>query len=143
MTTDYEPPRILTPLVVITTVVAIGFGIADLVLLPDLKLRWIVGILFLPFVIAGLYLLTRRPGRVAQGVGNGGGVRAGLVGGGVALATAFGFTFTDQMGWTGAEGQLSSSPVWLILFPAIAVLIELMSSRLESAAEKDDPANRD
>jgi len=137
MMTDNKPPRIVTPLVVIATAVAIGFGIADLVLLPELKVRWILGILFLPVVITALFILTRRPGRIARSIGKGGGVRAGLVGGAVAIATAFGFTFTDQMGWTGAEGQISSSPVWLILFPAIAIFIELMNSRLEKAAKRD------
>jgi len=134
---DFRPPRILTPLVIITTLFAVGFGIADLVLLPDFRLRWILGILFLPVTIFGLIILTRRPGRIARGIGRGGGVRAGLVGAGVAFATAFGFTFTDQMGWTGAEGQISSSPIWLVLFPAIAFFIELTTSRLEDAAERD------
>lgn len=137
MTAERKPPRIITPLVLITTIVAVGFGIADFVLLPELKARWILGILFLPATITALYVLTRKEGRIARAVGRGGGVRAGLVGAGVAFATAFGFTFTDQMGWTGAEGQISSSPVWLVLFPAIAFFIELMNSRLEKAAKRD------
>ena len=134
---ETQPPKILTPLVVITALVVTALGIADLIILPDLKWRGILGILFLPVTITALYVLTRGEDRIRRAIGRGGGVRAGLVGAGVALATAFGFTFTDHMGWTGAEGQLSSSPIWLILLPLIAVFIELSSSRLEARAGKD------
>jgi len=135
--TELPAPKIITPMVIGAAVIVAAFGAANIVLLPELTTRWMLGILFLPVTITALYVLTRREGRMRRAIGGGGGVRAGLVGAGVALATAFGFTFTDQMGWTGAEGQLSSSPVWLILLPMIAVLIELFSSRLEARAGKD------
>jgi len=134
---ETQPPKVLTPLVGIITIVVVAFGIANLVLLPELKWRGVLGMLFLPLAITAIHVLTRGEGRMRRAIGGGGGVRAGLVGAGVALATAFGFTFTDHMGWTGAEGQLSSSPIWLILLPTIAVLIELFSARLEARAGKD------
>jgi len=135
--TDDRPPKLLTPLVIGAIAVVAGFGVANIFLVPDLTSRWLLGILFLPVILTGLFVTTRKAGRVRRAIGRGGGIRAGLVGAGVALATAFGFAFTDEKGWTGAEGQLSSSPIWLFLLPTIAFLVELMGTRLEAKAERE------
>jgi hypothetical protein len=136
MSSNPRPPKFITPLTIGAAFVVAVFGGANIMIEPERTLIWLLGILFLP-VALGLIHLSRRNANLARRIGRGGGVRAGLVGAGVALATAFGFTFTDQMGWTGAEGQLSSSPVWLILLPLIAVFIELFSARLEARAGKN------
>jgi len=93
--------------------------------------------LFLPIVIIGLILLTKTKGSHRRAIGLGGGLRAGLVGAGVLLATTFGFSATDTMGWTGAEGQFSGQPLMFFLLPTIAILADVLGARLERAAAQE------
>lgn len=134
-----QPPRIVTPLTIGAAVVVTVFGIANIVLVPEHTMRWVLGMLFLPVMFGLIHLLLRSPS-AARRIGGGGGVRAGLVGAGVALAAAFGFRFTEAMGWTSADNALTSGPVGVFLLAAIAIGIDLLGARLEARAEKDPDA---
>ena len=97
----------------------------------------IVGMLFLPVSMAVLFMATRRMRNHERAVKLGGNLRAGLVGAGVLLATSLAFRITDIFGWTGGEDQLSGRSVIVFMPAIVAVLIELLSARLEYEAEKD------
>jgi len=125
-----------------TTLVVAALGIANIVETPDRTPYWLIGILFLPVTMIVLHVLARGIGPFCLGAKTAGGLRAGLVGAGVALATAFAFAFTDAKGWTGEGGLLSENKIWLVLLPATAVMIDLMGARLEAHAEKD-PSEKD
>jgi hypothetical protein len=137
MTTDTRPPKLFTPLTIGAAIIVAVFGVTNIVVVPEHAMRWVLGILFLPAAIGLIHLLLRNP-NVARRIGRGGGVRAGLVGAGVALATAFAFSFTDAMGWTGEDSVITSGPVWVFLLAGIAIGIDLLGARLEAHAEKDN-----
>lgn len=138
MTTKSRPPKLVTPLTIGAAIVVAVFGVANIALEPERTLVWLLGILFLPVAMFLLTRAVRRGGRVARSVGKGGGVRAGLVGAGVALAAAFALSFTDQMGWTGEDSTITSGPVWIFLLAALAIGVDILSARLEAKAEEDD-----
>lgn len=131
-----RPPRIVTPLVVGAGIVVAAAGIANIFLIPELTLRWVLGILFLPAAIVLIRVLMRNPG-IARRIGRGGGVRAGLVGAGVALATAFTFSLTDHLGWTSEDSPLTSGPIWVFLLAGLAIGVDLLAARLEAKAGED------
>ena len=135
--------KLLTPLVLGATVIVIGLGAINIALAPDRLWTWLFGMSFLPIVIVGLIVLTKTKGSHKRAIGLGGGLRAGLVGAGVLLATTFGFSATDTLGWTGAEGQFSGQPLMFVLLPSIAILADVLGARLERAAaaefKSDEP----
>ena len=135
--------KLLTPLVLGTTLVVLGFGAVNIFLVPDRLWVWLLGMLFLPIAIIGLIFLTKTKGSHRRAIGLGGGLRAGLVGAGVLLATTFGFSATDTMGWTGAKGQFSGQPLMLFLLPTIAILADVLGARLEQAAAREIISDED
>jgi len=129
-------PRPLTPLVIISACAVVLFGVVRAVLLPDAWPSSLAGMLFLPIVLLLLERTRRRrveAGRVWTQLRE---VRAALVGAGVLLATAFLLSSTDAMGITATEGSGRSAAV--VLASVIAVFTNLLSSRLEGAAKKED-----
>jgi len=129
-------PRVVTPMVLIAGVVVAVVGAANIFLAPELTTRWVLGILFLPAMILLIRLLLRNP-KAARRIGGGGGIRAGLVGAGVALAAAFSFSFTDQMGWTSEDNPVTSGPLWVFLLAGIAIGVDVLGSRLQAKASED------
>lgn len=135
------PVKIATPLVIATVVVVAALAMTMIFLEPERLWAWIVAMMFLPVAMSSLILLKRRSGSHKQATKIGGGLRAGLVGAGVMLATSLGFSVTDALGLTGAEEQFSGRPVMLILPAVIAVFADLLGARLEHAAAQDPEKN--
>ena len=129
--------RIATTLVIGTTIVVAVLAVILMYLEAERVSSLIVGMLFLPVSMAVLFMATRRMRNHERAVKLGGNLRAGLVGAGVLLATSLAFRITDIFGWTGGEDQLSGRSVIVFMPAIVAVLIELLSARLEYEAEKD------
>jgi len=132
-----HPIRIATPLVVATMIIVAALAITMIFLAPESLWAWIVAMMFLPVAMTGLFVFIRRSDSHKQASKIGGDLRAGLVGAGVLLATALGFSVTDALGLTGAEDQFSGKPIMLVLLPVIAVIADLLTARLEQAAAQD------
>ena len=129
--------RIATTLVIGTTIVVAVLAVILMYLEAERLWSLIVAMLFLPLAMAVLFMATRRMRNHERAVKLGGKLRAGLVGAGVLLATSLAFRITDILGWTGGEAQLQGRGI-IVFMPAIAaVLIELLSAKLEHEAEKD------
>jgi peptidoglycan/LPS O-acetylase OafA/YrhL len=129
-------PILATRLVLLTTATVTALAIAMFFIEPSQYLKWLTALLFLPIALGGLWYLARRSNKpgTAKWFGK---VRAGLVGGGVLLATALGFAMTDALGITGENGQLEGRPFLMILPAVVATMAELIGTRLEREAEKD------
>ena len=132
-----SPVRIATTLVIGTTIVVAVLAVILMYLEAERLWSLVVALLFLPVAMAILFIATRRMRNRERAVKLGGGLRAGLVGAGVLLATSLAFRITDSLGWTGGEAQLSGRSVIVFMPAIVAVLIELLSARLEYEAEKD------
>ncbi len=129
--------KFATPLVIGTMIVVTVLAVVMMFLEPERLWALIVALLFLPVSMTVLSVVTRRAGNHARASRSGGNLRAGLVGAGVLLATTLGFSITDNLGLTG-EGGASTGRSVLVFLPAIvAVLIDLLGSRLEYEAQKD------
>lgn len=114
-----------------------------LVLEPTQWPKWFAALIFMLFAVGAARYATSRPGR-PKSRKYFGSLRAALVGAGVLLATALGFSVTDAIGWT-RDGESVSERGFLVYLPAIvAVAIELAGTLLEKKAERDpDPSNDD
>ncbi len=129
--------RIGTALVIGTTIVVAVLAVLLMYLEAERLWSLIVAMLFLPVSMAILFVSTRRMRNHERAVKLGSHLRAGLVGAGVLLATSLAFRLTDFLGWTGGDGQLTGRSI-IVFMPAIAaVLIEVLSARLEYEAGKD------
>lgn len=126
-------PRLLTPLVIAATVAVILFGVSRAVLMPGAWPSSLAGMLFLPAVLLVLERRRRRQADAGLTLGRVRELRAGLVGAGVMLATAFLLSATDRLGLTDSDG--SGRLVTVLLASAIAVGTDLLSARLERAAK--------
>ena len=132
-----SPVRIATTLVIGTTIVVAILAVILMYLEAERLWSLVVAMLFLPVAMAALFVVTRRMRNHERAVKLGGKLRAGLVGAGVLLATSLAFRITDGLGWTGGDAQLTGRSI-IVFMPAIAaVLIELLSARLEYEAERD------
>ncbi|MEE4299837.1 MAG: hypothetical protein V2J24_10385 [Pseudomonadales bacterium] len=129
-------PRLLTPLVIVATVAVVAFGVLRAVLLPAAWPSSLLGMLFLPVVLLVLERARRRRADAGHPLRNLRELRAGLVGAGVLLATAFLLSCTDELGITDSDGAGRS--VTVLLASAIAVFADLLSTPLEGAARKKD-----
>lgn len=122
----------------IATVVVVAMLAMTMIFLePERLWAWIVAMMFLPVAMSSLILLKRRSGSHKRATKIGGGLRAGLVGAGVMLATSLGFSVTDALGLTGTDEQFSGRPIMLMLPAVIAVFVDLLGARLEHAAAQD------
>lgn len=129
--------RIATTLVIGTTIVVAVLAVILMYLEAERVWSLLVAMLFLPLSMAALFVMMRRVRNHERAIKLGSNLRAALVGAGVLLATSLAFRITDIFGWTGGETQLSGRSV-IVFMPAIAaVLIELLSARLEHEATKD------
>jgi hypothetical protein len=129
--------KLLTPLVIGTTLVVMALGITRLLLIPETWVSSVLALLFLPVVI-GVLLARHHTGIKTTGsIRVSGKLRAGLVGGGVLLATALLESMIETLGLlSGREDGIST--IVVVAVPAlIAVGIDLFSARLEKRAEKD------
>ena len=139
-----SPVRIATTLVIGTTIVVAVLAVILMYLEAERLWSLVVAMLFLPVAMAVLFMATRRMRNRERAVKLGGKLRAGLVGAGVLLATSLAFSITDILGWTGNESQLKGRGIIVFMPAIVAVLIELLSARLEYEAEKDpDDENTD
>jgi hypothetical protein len=129
--------KLLTPLVIGTTLAVMALGITRLLLIPETWVSSVLALLFLPVVI-GVVLARHHTGIKTTGsIRVSGKLRAGLVGGGVLLATALLESMIETLGLLpGREDGIST--IFVVAVPAlIAVGIDLFSARLEKSAEKD------
>lgn len=134
---DTPTVRIATTLVIGTTIVVAVLAVILMYLEAERLWSLVVAMLFLPASMAILFYATRRTRNPELAVKLGGKLRAGLVGAGVLLATSLAFSITDNLGWTGGDKQLTGRS-FIVFMPAfVAVLIELLSAKLEYEAEKD------
>lgn len=129
--------RIATSLVIGTTIVVAVLAVILSFLEAERLWSLVVALLFLPVAIAVIFAITRRIPNHQQALKLGGKLRAGLVGAGVLLATSLAFTITDSLGWTGGETQLSGRSIIVFMPAIVAVLIDILSARLEYEAEKE------
>ena len=138
-----SPMKIATTLVIGTTIVVAILAVILMYLEAERISSLIVAMLFLPVSMAVLLVFTRQVSNKERAAKIGGSLRAGLVGAGVLLATSLAFAITDNLGITGGESQLSGRSIIVIMPAIVAVLIELLSARLEHEAQKDpdDDAN--
>lgn len=134
--------RLGTPLVIGTVIVVVALAIAKMFLTPERLGTWIMVVLLVPMTMGILRWATRRVSSRERAVRLGGRLRAGLVGAGVMLATALGFSITDSLGLTG--GEEPGGRTFVLTLPAvIAALIEFLGTRLEHHASKDPDETRD
>ncbi|MEM8984237.1 MAG: hypothetical protein AAGC71_14485 [Pseudomonadota bacterium] len=116
--------------------VVIVLSAVMLMLDPEQWPKWLAALAFILFAYAAASYTVSRPGR-AKSRKYCGSLRAALVGAGVLLATALGFSLTDAIGWTGENGVLEDRG-FLVFLPALAaVVIELVGMALEKHAEND------
>ncbi len=134
---EASPVRIATTLVIGTTIVVAILAVILMYLEAERLWSLIVAMLFLPIAMAVLFMSTRRMRNRERAVKLGSNLRAGLVGAGVLLATSLAFRITDILGWTGGDTQLKGRSIIVFMPAIVAVLIEVLSARLEYEAEKD------
>ena len=134
MTTAPHRPKLFTPIVVGVMSAVIILGLILCILQPSKSWAWIASMSFLPIVSILLTLMHRRLSVEAVGsqIGK---LRAGIVGAGVLLATALGFSITDMLQWTHSDANGAMRMVW-ILFPAMIIAgSDLLGSWLSHKAE--------
>ena len=129
-------PRLLSPLVIAATAAVVVFGVLRALLLPGAWPSSLAGLLFLPVVLLVLERRRRRRAEAGAALRHLRELRAGVVGAGVLLATAFLLSTTDALGFTDAKG--SGRSVAVLLASGIAVVTDLLASRLERAAKRED-----
>jgi len=138
MKTHLARVRITTPLTVGTAIVVAVLGSVMILIEPEDLWAWLIAILFLPTAMLGLTLISVLGGSSDKSAPKvAGGLRAALVGAGVLLATALGFSITENLGLTGSEGQFTAAPILTVLVALVAVFIDVAGARLEQAAAHD------
>ena len=129
--------KLRTPLVIGTVLVVTVLGITRLVLFPESWASSLVALAFLPSAIGVLVIRFRSASDSEQVIKISGGLRAGLVGAGVLLATSLLLSITDKLGLTGQGGGEGDHFLIVILPAIVAVAADFLSARLERKAEQD------
>lgn len=135
-----QKPKLLTKLVVFITVLVIVLALALLLVQPEKALRWLTALLFFPIVLFAANLLSKRVEKPCLTSKSIAGVRAGLVGGGVLIATSLITVLLEYYGLIADRGGGDSGGITLILPAIIAIFIDMLSDRLakRAAEEKGD-----
>jgi len=130
-------PKLFTPLTIGIMCAVIGLSAALLILQPEQSLRWSAALLFFPVIVITVHWLSQRDTRPRITARMMRGIRTGIVGGGVLIATALATAIGEVTGILGAEGAESGNSFLLILPAIIAVAIDMLTVRLEKKAVKD------
>ncbi len=133
--------KLMTPLVVATTLAVILLGIARLLVIPESWPISLLGMLFLPLALSGLVWRARRK-RPDQPIKAPATLRAALVGAGMVLAMAMLESMAEFKGLlTDEDGTLGTL---LVLGPAlIAAWADVLGARLEKKAAQEDRDSED
>ena len=125
--------RLFSPVVLAVALAIAGLGVAVLVLQPDLWMRAVLALAFLPVAAVLMKTLanrqrnaeTRRRAIIR--------IRASMVGGGALLISALGFAVAESQGWVADEGGL---PVVSLVLVLVVVFGDLLAARMEKAADQ-------
>lgn len=129
--------RLRTPLVMSTVLVVAVLSVVRLVLLPESWVSSLAALAFLPVAIGVLVMRSRSASDPERARKISGGLRAGLVGAGVLLATSLLLSITDQLGLTGENGGAGGRSLIVILPAIVAGAADFLSARLEQKAKGD------
>lgn len=130
--------RVFSPVVLGVAVTIAALAVAILFLQPELWMRAILAIAFLPVAAIVMRSMTNRHGdpdvRRRATIR----IRAAMVGGGALLISALGFTVADSLGLVSDGAGKSIVSLVLVL---VVVFGDLLAARMERAAERPPDAD--
>lgn len=125
--------KLFSPVVSLVAIAVAAMAIWLMILDPS---RWpwaLLSLAFLPLAGGMIYRIARRKTATRRSIIR---IRAAMVGAGALLASSLGFVIAEILGWIDPDGDIARN--WIsVLLVLIVVLGDLVSARMESAADKE------